>query len=135
MREFLIRLVINAIALAVAAAVVPGITIADNGAVTLLIVALIFGLLNAILKPVLLILSCPLILLTLGLFLLVVNGLLLLITDRLAGGRLEVDGLWAAILGSIVISILSMILESVFGLDDEHKKGKKDKDDVIIFRS
>ncbi|MBN2305334.1 MAG: phage holin family protein, partial [Anaerolineae bacterium] len=74
MRDFLMRLLINAVALAATAAILPGISVRDNGIGTLLIVALIFGLLNAVLKPALLILSCPLVILTLGLFLLVVNG-------------------------------------------------------------
>lgn len=129
MRDFLMRLLINAVALAATAAILPGISVRDNGIGTLLIVALIFGLLNAVLKPALLILSCPLVILTLGLFLLVVNGLMLILTDALVGDRFEVDGLLWAIVGGIAISIIASILENVLGVKDE------DKDEPYIIRS
>jgi len=108
---FLIRLLVNAVGLAVAAWVLPGITVANGTA--LLVAALIFGVVNALAKPVLVELTCPLILLTLGLFLLIVHALLLGLTSWIAG-RLEigfhVDGFGAAVLGSIVISIVSWLL-------------------------
>lgn len=125
MRNTLLRLIVNAVALAVTAAVLPGIHISDNGIVTLLIVAVIFGIVNAILKPVLTILSCPLIILSLGLFFLVINGLMLLITDELAGSRFEVDTPGWAVLGGIVMGITGMILESILGLDEEKNKPKE----------
>jgi putative membrane protein len=130
MRGFLIRLVINAIAIAITAAVLPGIHISDNGLGTLLIVAFIFGIVNAILKPILAILTCPFILLTLGLFLLVINGLLLLITDELAGDRLNIDGLGWAILGGIIMGLVGLVLESVLGVDKDDKD--KDKRPMVI---
>lgn len=130
MRGFLIRLVINAVAIAITAAVLPGIHVRDNGVITLLIVAFIFGIVNAILKPVLAILTCPFILLTLGLFLLVINGLLLLITDELAGERLDIDSLGWAILGGIIMGLVGMILENVLGIDDDDKD--KDKRPMVI---
>ncbi len=118
MAQFVLRLVVNAIALVITAYVLPGIHVeTEIGA--LLVVALIFGVVNALVKPVITILSCPLIILTLGLFYLVVNGLMLLITDALSGGRFEVDGLGWAILGGIVMGLVGMVLESVLGLDSE----------------
>ena len=108
MRNFIVRLVVNALALSVAAYIVPGIRLTD-GAGSLLLVAFVFGLVNAILKPILLILSLPFLLLTLGLFAFVVNGLLLMITAALTE-HLAVSGLWAAVLGSIVISLVTMIM-------------------------
>ncbi len=108
MRNFIIRIAINAIALWVAAALVGGITLSsDFGQV--LLVALVFGLVNAILKPVLLLVSIPFLIVTLGLFALVVNAVLLMITAQLVGG-LSVDGWGAAFLGSIVISLATMLL-------------------------
>ncbi len=118
MAQFVLRLVVNAIALVITAYVLPGIHVeTEIGA--LLVVALIFGVVNALVKPVITILSCPLIIITLGLFYLVVNGLMLLITDALSGGRFEVDGLGWAILGGIVMGLVGMVLESVLGLDSE----------------
>src|SRR5690606_22246529 len=119
--RFLLRLIVNAIALVITAYVLPGIHVnTDVG--PLLLVALIFGIVNALVKPVIAILSCPLILLTLGLFYLVVNGLMLLITDELAGGNFDVDGIGWAVLGGIVMGLIGMVLESLLGLDDKDRK-------------
>lgn len=119
MHSFLIRLIINAAALAITAWLLPGITIAEGSLASVLLIALIFGLVNALVKPVIVILSCPLLILTLGLFYLVVNGLMLLLTDALAGGRFEVDGIWWAILGGLVMGIVGGMLESLLGADEE----------------
>jgi len=108
MRNFVIRLFVNALALSAAAWIVDGIQLSDDfGAV--LLVALVFGLLNAILKPILILFSLPFILLTLGLFAFVVNGVMLLVTARLTE-HLSVSGLWAAILGSVVVTIVTILL-------------------------
>lgn len=121
MRNFLIRVVINALALAATAYILPGITVSsDVGAV--LLVALIFGVINAIIKPIVVILTLPFTILTLGLFIFVVNGLMLLLTSSLSGGRLAVAGLGTAILGGIVMGIAAMLIEAVLkamGLAEE----------------
>lgn len=119
MRNFVLRLIINAAALAGAAAILPGIHIRDDEIGTLIIVALVFGLVNAILKPFLIIMSCPLVVLTLGLFTIVINGVLLLITDALAGDRFTVDTLGWAILGGLIVGFVSGILENALGMHDE----------------
>ena len=82
-KPFLIRWMINTIALSAAVQVIPGIHFTD-GPLQLLAVALVFGVVNAVLRPVLTVLSCPLVLLTLGLFTLVINGVMLMLTARLA---------------------------------------------------
>ena len=133
MRNLLLRLIVNAAALAATAALLPGISVRDNEIWTLLVIAFVFGLVNAVLKPVFLILSCPLIILTLGLFVVVVNGLMLLITDALAGGRFTVDGLGWAILGGLVVGAISGILERVFDLDEKDREKRKRDDSFIIF--
>jgi putative membrane protein len=114
MKNFVIRLVVNAAALWVAASFVGGIQLSE-GFGNILWVALLFGVVNAILKPILMLFSIPFLIFTLGLFALVVNGALLLITARLTE-HLTVSGLGSAILGSIIISIVTMLLGSF--LDD-----------------
>jgi len=110
MTRLLLRLVINAIALWVASYLVPGITL-TNDVGGILIVALIFGLINALIKPIVDFFTCPFYVITLGLFTFVVNALMLLLTSALTGNeRLYVDGFWPALLGGIVIGVVSMLL-------------------------
>ncbi len=119
MRNFLIRLVVNAIALWVAAALLSGIHLADGSATngtkvkTVLLVALVFGVINAILKPIAKLLSFPLLILTLGLFLIVVNAAMLQLTSW-ASGKLDLafhvdQFFWDAVLGSVIISVVGMV--------------------------
>jgi len=105
MRNFVIRLFVNALALSLAAYLVPGITL-EGGFGGVLLVAFVFGLVNAFLKPIVWVLSFPFLILTLGLFAFVVNAAMLLLTARFTE-PLAVSGLGAAILGSIVISLVS----------------------------
>jgi putative membrane protein len=114
MIKLLIRLVINAVALWLAALIVDGITLSDN-VVEVIIVAIVFGLINALIKPFIKLISAPLIIATLGLFTLLINAFLLLLTSWLTDA-LKVDGLWPAILGALIISVVSWLL-SLF-LDD-----------------
>ncbi len=119
MNKFLLRWGINTIALYVAVQILPGLK-HDGSGVALLGVALIFGLVNAALKPVLVVLSCPLVALTFGLFLLVINGLLLLITawvSDLFELGFRVDGLGWGILGSLVIGLIGWFLNSLLAED------------------
>jgi len=104
---FVIRLIVNAIALIVVAYLVPGIHV--SGFVGALVAALILGIVNAILRPILVILSLPLEILTLGLFTLVINGLLFWLVGALHIG-LDVAGFWPAFLGAIVMAIVSWLL-------------------------
>ena len=117
MGRLIIRLVINAVALWVASAVVTGIHL-DNNVVNLLFRRLIFGLINALIKPIIQFFTCPFYVLTLGLFTFIVNALLLMLTSYVSGGRLVVDGFWPALLGSIIISIASTLLSLFLGSDD-----------------
>ena len=113
--KFLVRLLINAAALWVALKVIPGITYASDDWIPFFVVALIFGVVNAFIRPVVKLLSLPLIILTLGLFALVVNGLMLLLTSSLSGAlglHFHVEGCWTAILGALVVSIVSALLST-----------------------
>jgi putative membrane protein len=118
MRNLFIRGITNAIAIAVTAYIIPGITVTDN-LVPLLIVGIIIAIMNAVLKPILMLLTCPAVLLTLGLFVLVINGLVLWVSASLSGGALVVDGFWAAFFGGIVMAIVNMILEGIIGKNDK----------------
>lgn len=121
MKNLIIKLLANAVALAVAAWLISGITIqgATTGRriLTLLIVAAIFGLVNAIVKPIVKLLSLPFIILTLGLLIFVINAAMLLLTSWITGKldvQFHVDGFWpAALLGSLVITVVGMLLNAV----------------------
>lgn len=110
MRNFVIRLLCNAAALWVAARLVGGVSLTEEVG-GILWVALVFGVVNALVKPVVMVLSFPVIFLTLGLFVFVVNGLLLMLTAGLTDA-LAVSGFGAALLGSLVISLVAMILNA-----------------------
>jgi putative membrane protein len=114
--RLIVRLLVSAVALAVAAALVDGISVGPGTnlerTLTVLGVAVIFGLVNAFVGPILRTLTCPLVILTLGLFLLVVNALLLLLTEWIANQfdlAFHVDGFWSAVLGALIISIVSFL--------------------------
>lgn len=104
---FLLRVLINAAALWVAAALIPGISLGGVGYT--LLAALVLGVINAIVRPVLIFLTLPITLLTLGLFIFVLNAFCLWLTSRLVPG-FEVHGFGAAFLGALVISAVSWIL-------------------------
>ncbi len=120
---FIVRLLVTAAALWVAESIVPGIEY-RGGFGGLLGVALIFGIVNAVVRPILVFLTCPLVLLTLGLFLLVLNALLLLLTGALAGAvgiDFHVQGFWPALFGGIVIGIVSTVLNVFVGNEGKKK--------------
>ena len=124
MREFVIRVLINAVAIAVTALLIPNIHVADNDIGTLIFIGLLFGVVNSLLKPILILLTCPAVLLSLGLFILVINGVMLLVTDALAGDRLIIEGgLFTAVLGGMVMGIVSLALESALNLNDRGDGG------------
>jgi putative membrane protein len=113
--RLLIRWIVIAIALAAAVYLVPGIrVVGETGWISVLLAAAVVGFVNAIIRPVLKFLSCPLIVLTLGLFTLVINALCLMIASWLTlnvfGVGIAVDGFLSALIGSIVISVVSFLL-------------------------
>lgn len=118
--RFLLWVVVNAFALAVAAGLVRGIRVTgattQDQVVTLVVVALIFGVVNAVVAPVIKLLSLPFIILTLGLFLIVVNALMLLLTSWLSeqiGFGFVVNGFFTAVIGAVVITLATWVLELV----------------------
>jgi putative membrane protein len=122
--RLLTRVVVNAVALAVATWLVQGITLTGNTEgqrlAALLVVAAVFGAVNAFVRPIVTFLALPFILLTLGLLLLVINGLMLLLTSWLSGQiglGFDVDGFWAAVVGAIVVSVVTWLMEIVLPSD------------------
>ncbi|MBG0853950.1 phage holin family protein [Streptomyces spinoverrucosus] len=120
MMNFVVKTIANAGALAVAVWLLDKITLTGDSTGkkvgTLLVVALIFGLVNFLVKPIVNLLSLPLLILTLGLFTLVVNALMLLLTSWLADQfdlSFHVEGFWTAVLGGLIISIVSWALNVV----------------------
>lgn len=122
-KHILLRWVITAVAIFAAAYLVPGIEITGNGIVAVFIVAVVMGFVNAIIRPILVLLSCGCIVATLGLFMLVINAFTLMITSWISqaiGIGFYVDGWLPALIGSIVISIVSWLL-SLFLIGEEER--------------
>jgi len=115
--KILIRWAIIAFSLFVAAWIVPGIEVDGNGWVAYALMAVILALANAFVRPILKVLTCPLIFVTLGLFTLVINGLTLWLSSWIAVNWLNVGfhvrDFWAALLGALIVSIVSVVLSSV----------------------
>ncbi|MCM2391453.1 phage holin family protein [Streptomyces albipurpureus] len=117
MMNFLVKTIANAVALAVAIWLISDITLTGDStgrkALALIVVALIFGLVNVVVKPIVQLLTVPLFILTLGLITLVVNALMLLLTSWLADKldlNFHVEGFWTAVLGGLIISVVSWAL-------------------------
>lgn len=117
MRPLLTRWLINTLAIYVAVRVVPGVQY-TGGPVGFLMVALIFGLVNATVRPLLSLLTCPLVLVTLGLFLFVINAMMLLLTGWLSAQfnlGFQVDGFWPAFWAGLLIGLVSLVLSIAVG--------------------
>ena len=118
MRGFLLRVLIGAVSLWVASAIVPGVSITGVG--TLLIAAILLGVVNGLVRPLVVLLTLPITLLTLGLFLLVVNAAMFgLVASFLDGFR--VTGFFPALFGAIVVSITSWLASSFIGADGKYE--------------
>jgi putative membrane protein len=107
---FLLRVVVNALAIMLAASILPGIGV--DGVVPALVGGLLLGLVNAVVRPVLIILTLPITLVTLGLFLLVLNGLCFWLVASIVKG-FYVAGFWSAFLGALIVSIVSWIMTAL----------------------
>ncbi|MEU8259349.1 phage holin family protein [Micromonospora sp. NPDC048999] len=125
LKGLLIRVASTAVAFWLATLIIPGITLSatttTEKVTTLLLVAAIFGVVNAVLQPIIKTVGCAFYLLTLGLIALVVNGLLFLLTSWIAGEAglpFHVDGFWpAAVLGALLVGIVTWLLGSIFDRD------------------
>lgn len=106
----LINWLISALAILVSAYILPGVRV--NDFMTALVAAVVLGIINAVLKPILILLSLPITILTLGLFTLVIDALLMLLTSRIVPG-LQIQGFWWALLFSLVLSIVNAFLHKL----------------------
>ncbi|WP_129339887.1 phage holin family protein [Cellulomonas endophytica] len=128
---FVARVLLSGVAIGVATLLLPGLEIVGAAGVAarvgvVLLVALVFGLVNAVVKPVVALLSLPLYVLTLGLFHLVVNALMLLLTARLTeltSWGLRVDGFGSAFVGALIVSVVSWLLSAL--LSDERHRARR----------
>ena len=118
MAYLILRVMINALSIAAAIKIVDGITFTGEWW-KMIIIGAIFGIINALLKPLLMLFTLPLIVLTLGLFTLIVNAVLLTFTAALSGPfnlGLHIDGFWSAFWGALIVSIVSMFLSWITGI-------------------
>lgn len=113
-KSILIRWVVLAVAVGITVLLLPGLHF-TGGIGTLLLVSAVLGLLMAVLKPILMLLTCPLVILTLGLFTFVINALMLYITSWIFPESFRIDTFWWALLASIIISAIAMLLNSLLG--------------------
>jgi putative membrane protein len=125
--KLLVRWVIASLALFAAAWLIPGIRVEEGSAwVVYAAMAVVLGLVNATVRPILKFLTCPLIILTLGLFVLVINGVTLWLASSVAvnwlGIGFYVDGPLSAFLGALVVSVITVILSALVREDKEDKK-------------
>ncbi len=122
--KLILRWLIIALSLYVAVLIVPGITVEGDAWIAFSVMAIVLALVNAIVRPVLKFLSCGFIIITLGLFVLVINAGTFLLASNIAQNvfnvGFKVDGFWPALLGSIIVSVVSVVLSNI--LIDEEKK-------------
>jgi putative membrane protein len=135
--QLFVRWLVLALGVTIATKIVPGIAVAKDGT-TLLVVVLLLSFFNAILRPLLVLFTLPFILVTMGLGVLVINALLFLLVGRLVEG-FQVDGFWAALLGSLVVSVTNLLVSLVtrsartdVRRDEPRGGAKRDKNDDAI---
>lgn len=109
--DFIISLLITAVAVFITAKILPGVTVSGFG--SSILVALLLGIVNAIVKPILVFLTIPITIITLGLFLFVINALMIMLVDAMLSG-FKVKNFWWALFFSIILSILNSFLQWIF---------------------
>ena len=112
----IVRTLTDGLAIAITAFVVPGINVVHNRLFSYLILAVVLGLLNAFIKPIIQFFTLPLIFVSYGLVVVVINAVMLFFLAWLMPGRFEIDGLVPLLIGGFVIGILQMVLEGLFGV-------------------
>ena len=118
MKNLLTRTLIMSVAILIAAELLPGVAVSRF--LTALLVALVLSALNAFVRPILVILTLPITIFTLGLFLFIINALMVLLASHLVPG-FRVNSVWWALIFSILVSIISYIIETIFDPDNNRK--------------
>ena len=116
--KFIIQLIISTLAVLISSYLLPGVHIANNSFLTALIVAAVLSFLNTVVKPIMIILTIPVTIVSLGLFLLVINAFIIIITTKIVDG-FTVDSFWWALLFSLILSLVTSILQSVKSNDEQ----------------
>lgn len=117
--KFLIQLIILTLAVLITSYLLPGVDIKGNNFLTALVVAAVLSFLNAVVKPIMVILTIPVTIVSFGLFLLVINALMILLADKIVDG-FQVQGFWYALLFSLILSLVTSLLEGI-KKRDEHE--------------
>lgn len=124
--KLILRWLIIAVSLYVAVLIVPGITVEGDAWLAFTIMALILSLVNAVIRPILKLLSCGFIIITLGLFVFVINAVTFYLASEIAQKWFNigfyVDNFWSALLGSIIVSIVSVVLSNILIEDEDRKR-------------
>lgn len=118
LKKFLQNWLINTLGVLIAVWVVPGIRFREDNVWTPFVTALVLGIFNTFLRPILVVLALPLLVFTLGLFLLIINAALLYLASWVLSGHFEIDNFWWALLGSAIISTVSLLLKLLTGMSD-----------------
>lgn len=116
--KFIIQLIISTLAVLITSYLLPGVEIVDSNFFTALIVAAVLSFLNAVVKPIMIILTIPITFVTLGLFLLVINAFIIMLAAKLVDG-FHVNGFWWALLFSLILSLVTSVLEKIGKKDEE----------------
>lgn len=119
--KFIVKLVVSTLAVLITAMLLPGVEIADNSFLTALGVAVVLAFLNAIVKPILVILTIPVTIVSFGLFILVINAVIILWASKIVNG-FHVDNFWRALLFSLILSIVTWVLEAFQGNDERKNR-------------
>lgn len=116
--KFIIQIIISTLAVLITSYLLPGVHIANNSFLTALIVAVVLSFMNNVVKPIMIVLTIPVTIVSLGLFLLVINAFIILFTAKLVEG-FTVDSFWWALLFSLILSLVTSILNSVQKKDND----------------
>lgn len=119
--RFLVKIIISTLAVLITAYLLPGVSIENNSFFTGLMVALVLAFLNTIVKPILVFFTIPISVFTLGLFILVINAIIIIWASKLVDG-FHVDGFWRALLFSLILSVVTWLLEKVGGDDNRSRR-------------
>ena len=119
--KFIIQIIISTLAVLISAYLLPGVHIRDNSVLTALIVAVVLSFLNNVVKPLMIILTIPVTIVSLGLFLLVINAAIILLTAKIVDG-FTVDSFWWALVFSLILSLVTSILQNVKKNDEQESE-------------